>query len=173
MAAPKFAPESPVDDPRSYGSPDVVPERWTPDRPAEIEGFQPEGPGLGYQGPDQGYALVLAERFTDRLRLAEGERVEDALSGGVAVATRRASMFGRAPVGPDLTVAFTIWGFLDPDPPAALVELRRPLFEGVADRHHYTQRRALVDRVPEASLRGTPADIAAGYPARWKELIGE
>jgi hypothetical protein len=172
MAAPKFAPESPVDDPRSYESPDVVPKQWTPDRPAEIEGFQPEGPGLGYQGPDQGYALVLAERFADRLRVAAGERPEDAVSGCVALATRRASLFGRAPVTPDLTVAFTIWGFLDPEPPAELAAVRGALFEGVADRHHYSQRRVLVDRVPEATLRSTPAEVTAAYPARWKELIG-
>jgi hypothetical protein len=173
MAAPKFAPESPVDDPRSYESPDVVPKQWTPDRPAEIEGFQPEGPGLGYQGPDQGYALVLAERFTERLHLAAGERQDDAIAGCVALATRRASLFGRAPVTPDLAVAFTVWGFLDADPPAELVAVRAPLFAGVADRHHYTQRRALVDRVPEATLRITPAEVAAAYPARWRELIGD
>jgi hypothetical protein len=172
MAAPQFAPESPSDEPRSYESPDFVPRQWSPDRKAEITGFQPEGPQLGYQGPDQGYALTLAARFADRLHLLDGESGEDATSGCVALATRRASLFGRAPVTPDLTIAFTVWGFLDPDPPAALAELRRDLFEGIADRHHYTQRRTVVDMVPESTLRSTPQQITAAYPERWRELIG-
>ena len=32
------------------------------------------GPGMGHQGPDQGYALKLAQRFAGRLVLAGGER---------------------------------------------------------------------------------------------------
>ena len=172
MAAPKFAPESPVGQPRSYESPDHVPRAWAPDRKAEISGFQPEGPQLGFQGPDQGYALTLGDRFRDKLQLGAGERADDAIAGCVALALRRASLFGRAPVSPDLTIAFTVWGFLDASPPAELVALRRRLFEGVANSHHYTERRALVDAVPEATLRLTPAQIAAAYPERWQELVG-
>ena len=63
MAAPEFVPVPPALRPRLYRSPDHVPEAWLADRPADIAGRQPEGRGLGYQGPDQGYALVLAERF--------------------------------------------------------------------------------------------------------------
>src|SRR5947208_15822178 len=107
MAAPKFAPVSPVDDARVYGSPDVVPASWKPDRPAEITGFQPEGGRLGYQGPDQGYALSLAGQFRDRLHLQPGERAADAVQGCLGIALRRASMFSRAPVVHDLTIAFT------------------------------------------------------------------
>ncbi len=65
------------------------------------------------------------------------------MAGCTAVALRRASLFGRAPVIHDLRIAFTIWGYLDAAPPAELVELRRPLFEGVANSlHHYEERRA-------------------------------
>ena len=86
---------------------------------------------------------------------------------------RRASMFGRAPVIHDLRIAFTIWGFLDAAPPAELVDLRRPAFEGVANSlHHYDARRALVDSVPEATLRQTLDQVRAAYPARWRELLG-
>ena len=112
------------------------------DRPADISGRQPAGPRLGYQGPDQGYALTLAARLRPEVRTQPGERLDDAVSGGTAVALRRASMYGRAPVIHDLRLAFTIWGYLDPSPPADLVELRRRLFEGVANSlHHYDELR--------------------------------
>jgi hypothetical protein len=149
-----------------------VPEGWLADRPADIAGRQPEGRGLGYQGPDQGYALVLAARFRGRLQLQPGEGEDDAIEGALNVALRRASLFGRAPVIHDLTVAFAIWGFLDPDPPADLVALRRPLFEGVGHPFHYGERRAIVDMVPEETLRLMPVDVQAAYPGRWQELLG-
>src|SRR5262245_44193267 len=79
MASPNFVPTDPVDRPRSYASPDHVPERWLADRPADLSGRQPVGDGLGFQGPDQGYALVLAERFRDRLHLQPQEKFEDAV----------------------------------------------------------------------------------------------
>ncbi len=173
MAAPKFAPVSPIDDARGYESPDHVPGPWVADRPADISGRQPAGPRLGYQGPDQGYALTLAARLRPEVRTQPGERLDDAVSGGTAVALRRASMYGRAPVIHDLRLAFTIWGYLDPSPPADLVELRRRLFEGVANPlHHYDELRALVDSVPESTLRGTPDEIRSAYPAQWRDLLG-
>jgi hypothetical protein len=173
MAAPKFARVSPVDDARAYASPDVVPPSWKPDRPADLIGFQPEGPRLGYQGPDQGFALKIANGFSDRLQLQPGERSVDAVQGCLGIALRRASIFSRAPVVHDLTIAFTIWGFLDSTPPAELLAARARLFEGVSNTlHHYDEARELVDMVPEATLRMTPAQVKAAYPARWKELVG-
>ena len=173
MAAPKFAPVSPVDDPRVYGSPAVVPASWKPNRPADIPGFQPEGTRLGFQGPDQGFALKIASGFRDRLQLRPGEHAADAIQGCLGVALRRASMFSRAPVVHDLTIAFTIWGLLDSDPPAELANERTRLFEGVSNTlHHYDEARAIVDMVPEPTLRMTPAQVAAAYPGRWKELLG-
>jgi hypothetical protein len=173
MAAPKFAPVSCVDDPRVYGSPDVVPGSWKPNRPADLVGFQPEGARLGNQGPDQGFALKIANGFRDRLQLQPGEHATDAVQGCLGIALRRASIFSRAPVVHDLTIAFTIWGLLDSDPPAELKTLRARLFEGVSNTlHHYDEARALADMVPEATLRMTPAQVAAAYPERWKELLG-
>src|SRR6185436_21171318 len=131
MAAPKFAPVSPVDDSRVYGSPDVVPGSWKPNRPADLTGFQPEGSRLGYQGPDQGFALKIANGFRDRLQLQPGESAADAIQGCLGIALRRASMFSRAPVVHDLTIAFTAWGFFDEHPPDQLVAERHRLFEGV------------------------------------------
>jgi hypothetical protein len=173
MAAPKFAPVTPLDAARGYESPDHVPETWTADRPAEIQGRQPVGARLGYQGPDQGYALTLAARLRPEVLVQAGESVDDALSGCTAIGLRRASIYGRAPVMPDLRIALTMWGFLDPAPDAELVALRRPRFIGVANPlHGYEERRALVDGVPEASLRQTPDQVAAAYRAGWRPLLG-
>ena len=171
MAAPKFAPVTPLDRTRGYESPDHVPGAWRANRPAEVHGRQPVGPRLGYQGPDQGYAIALAERLRGEVRCQAGESVDDAMSGCTATAMRRASLFGRAPVTPDLRIAFTIWGFFDESPPAELVDVRRREFEGVADSNHYEQRRTLVDSVPEATLRQTLEQVRAAYPASWRTLL--
>jgi hypothetical protein len=174
MAAPKFAPVSQNDVVRSYGSPDYVPTAWEPDRPAEIVGRQPVGERLGYQGPDQGYVLSLVERFRSRIIATSGESVNDAIAGCVNIALRRASLFGRAPVIHDLTIAFTIWGWLDADASPELVARRKELFEGVANtNHHYTAGRRLADLVPDATLRLDPARAAEAYNSgKWRDLTG-
>ena len=173
MAAPKYSPVRPLDDPRSYASPDHVPDPWTGGRPADVDGRQPSGARLGFQGPDQGYALTLAALVRPDVQTQAGESVDDAVSGCTAIALRRASLYGRAPVIHDLRIGFTIWGFLDPSPPADLVALRRPLFEGVANSlHHYDERRSLVDSVPEATLRMTPDQVRSSYPGSWSALLG-
>jgi len=174
MAAPKFAPVSPNDVVRTYESPEYVPTSWEPDRPAEIVGRQPVGERLGYQGPDQGYVLSLAERCRSRVIVTSGESVNDAIAGCVNIALRRASLFGRAPVIHDLTIAFTIWGWLDADPPSDLVSRRKELFEGVANtNHHYTEGRMIADLVPESTLRLDPAKAAEAYGGgKWRELTG-
>ncbi len=172
MAAPKFAPVTPLDRARGYESPDYVPESWHADRPAEVRGRQPVGERLGSQGPDQGYALRLAELLRPEVRVQAGESVDDALAGCTEIGLRRASLYGRAPVIHDLRMALTMWGFCDPDPPAELVEERRAAFLGVADPlHHYEERRALVDSVPEATLRQTPEQLRSSYPSGWRTLL--
>lgn len=144
-----------------------------PDRPGEIEGFQPEGPQLGSQGPDQGFALRIASQLEPKLRLQPGEDTNDVIHGCLGVALRRASIYSRAPVVHDLTIAFTIWGFYDAAPPADLVEFRASLFEGLRHvAHHYTEARVVADMVPESTLRMTPAQVADAYPAGWRDLVG-
>jgi hypothetical protein len=172
MAAPKFAPVSPVEDARSYSSPDYVPRAWSPTRPADIEGFQPQGVRLGYQGPDQGFGIKIANTFRSKLQLQPGESADDAIKGCLGIGLKRASLFSRAPVIHDFTIAFTVWGFLDANPPADLLTLRAELFEGTASHHGYEHQRHLADMVPEATLRMTPQQAAAAYPGRWRDLVG-
>jgi hypothetical protein len=174
MAAPKFSPVGTADTAAPYyTSPDHVPDQWMPDRPGEIDGFQPEGRQLGNQGPDQGYALKIAAQLRPRLQVQADENTDDAIRGCLEVALRRASMFSRAPVVHDLTIAFTIWGLYDTSPPAELVDLRRTMFEGLRHvGHHYAESRAVADLVPEATLRMTPAAVTAAYPAEWRSLLG-
>ncbi len=172
MAAPQFVPSPAIDASRSYSSPPMGPTSWVPDRPAEVVGFQPEGDQLGYQGPDQGFALKIANGFTDRLRLERGEHAEDAIKGCLGIALRRASMFSRAPVVHDLTIAFTIWGFLDVAAPAELMAARQERFAGLGHGGHYKEARAIVDMVPEATLRMTPQQVADAYATGWRSLVG-
>ncbi len=172
MAAPKSAPAGERET-HYYSSPDVVPEVWLPERPGEVEGLQPVGRRLGAQGPDQGFALTIAERLAPRLHLHGQERRDDAIRGCLGIALRRASLFSRAPVVHDVTIAFTMWGFFDENPPDDLIARRPQLFEGVGNViHHYAEGRKIADLVPESTLRMTPDQVAAAYPARWRELTG-
>ncbi len=142
------------------------------DRPGEVVGAEaPTGPGLGCQGPDQGYALKLAERFTGRLVLADGEREDDALAGCCAVGLRRASLFGRAPVVHDLRLALELFGFLI-DADAALVTWRRAHFAGAAGHHGYHVKLHLADLVPTDTLRLTPAAAAEARAENWRTPLG-
>ncbi len=167
MAAPDYVPPTQADAPRQPLS--IPPgRRWTATRPADLQHGQPIGPRLGRPGPDQGYAFKLAERFHGRLRLAEGEHEEDVVAGTVAVALRRASMFGRAPVIHDLELAFGLFGYLD-DAPHDLVTWRRALLAGAA--HQYWEQREVVDTVPSETLRLTPAQVRSRLH-EWKTLTG-
>jgi hypothetical protein len=109
--------------------------------------------------------LRLAHLFEDRLVLSEGESGHDAIAGCMGVALRRAALFGRAPVAPDLELALRLFGFLGPTP-ADQVEFRRPLFSGAG--HHYWDQRVIADLVPEETLRLRPGDVEG---RDWKSLI--
>ena len=171
VAAPSYVPAT-AKAPSIYRSPPRRGDPWVADRPGEVVGGESSaGPGLGNQGPDQGYALNLAERFAGRLTLAPGEREDDALAGCVAVALRRASMFGRAPVMHDLRVALELFGFLD-DADAELVAWRRTRFAGAAGHHGYHLKVRLADQVPAESLRLTPASAATARAADWRTPLG-
>ena len=84
---------------------------------------------------------------------------------------KRSALFGRAPVVHDLTAAFTIYGFLDSDPPAELAQERAELFAEVKSNHHYSERRHLVDRVSEDMLMSSHEAIAVQYQSDWRQLF--
>jgi hypothetical protein len=167
VAAPDFVPTDPTEQVRRYHSPPRRPDSWWAQRPADLLVGQPAGDLLGNIGPDQGYALKLARQFEGKLHLGRVAH-DDAVSGCLAVAMKRSSLFGRAPVIHDLTAAFTIFGFLDPNPPADLVAWREPLFAEVRSSHHYAERRAIADLVPAEVLRQPHGTIADTYRQAWR-----
>ncbi len=172
MAQPKHVPRQPAEEARYYESPPVRDPSWRADRPGEVVTVgQPEGDRFGNQGPDQGYVLKLARRFEGELTLSVHEEEADAVAGCVGVALKRASLFGRAPTIHDLTVAFTVWGFLSEHPRPELVGLRRHLFEEVSNPHHYAEARRVVDMVPAEVLRLPPAEVKARQAADWRSVL--
>jgi hypothetical protein len=141
---------------------------WRADRPGDLQSPDlPQGRRLGHQGSDLGYGIKLARRFIDKLHLAEGESVDDAVAGCFAVGTKRSSMLGRAPVIYDFELAYRLWGFLN-RAPADLVEFRKPLFQECS--HDYDRQRDIADRVPDSTLQMSPADVAAQL-SDWRRLI--
>ena len=170
MAAPEHVPVDKTRPVRAYASPPRLPESWRAERPGDLAGGQPHGDRLGNQGPDQGYVLTLAARFAGKLTLTAGEHERDALAGAAMVALKRASLFGRAPVVHDLTIALTIWGFLG-EAPAELVALRKGLFEEIAHPHHYAEQRRAADLVPDDVLRQTPQQVTEAHRRDWRGLL--
>ncbi len=172
MSAPTHVPGR-VNQKKLYNSPPRRAGSWKADRPGEVIGTaQPAGPALGNQGPDQGYVLKLAARLKDELVLAPGEHAADALHGATAVALRRASLYGRAPMIEDLRLALTLFGYLGPAPDE-LVALRRELFDEVHHSTiHYFAAREIADMVPEATLRMSLGGVAAACATDWKAPLG-
>ena len=170
MAAPEYVPQPAIKHVRSYESPPRRPESWVADRPGDREGGFVRADRFGSPGPDQGYIWVLARRFHGRLQLASDENEDDALAGCVAVALKRASLLGRAPVIHDMQVALTVWGFLG-DAPPDLIAYRQPLFAEVANPHHYPEQRHIADLVPDDVLRRSPDEVAVARRADWKSVL--
>jgi hypothetical protein len=153
MTQPSFVPIAEADQVRPSLRLEV-PGSWTTDRPAELRiPVRPAGPSMGTPGSDQGFALRLARRFEEKLRLAPDESPEDVVVGVALVAAKRSALFGRAPSVHDVRAALNLWGFLD-DAPADVVDARRRAFRSVA--HDYVLQRALVDAAPEEALRPAP-----------------
>jgi hypothetical protein len=152
MAVDPYVPVGPEDAPRQSLA--IPPARgWRADRPGDIDpvvGVGCQGLLFGTPGPDSGYALTLAQRFRDRIKVVEPETVGDAEALAAGLAMRRAALFGRAPVASDLEVAFTLFGWLGAPPPE-LPEWRRFAVAGV--EHDYARRLSLIDAVPEDLLR--------------------
>ncbi len=170
MAAPDYVPTDPVQNVRSYASPPSRGGVWKANRAGDLAAGQPVGARLGSQGPDQGYALTLVRLFADKLHCGALDR-EDVEAVCVALAMKRSAVFGRAPVVHDLTVAFTVWGFLDESADDELVTLREDLFPQVRSNHHYAERREIVDRVSEDVLRQTPGQVETRYRADWRQNL--
>lgn len=96
--------------------------RWSPSRPGELgsPGEVPWGGPFGTPGPDAGYARTLAARRD--LALVDGERRADAEAAVAAVASARASFFGRGPTPRDVEVAATILAYDRAGVPAAVAD---------------------------------------------------
>lgn len=171
MAAPKYVPTAPRDVVRSYHSPPRRPAPWRADRPGELTGRQPLADRLGVPGPDPGYVLRLVSSFRGTLTLHAGESESDAVSGAMAVALKRSGLVGRAPVMDDLRVAFGVWGFLDADPAAELVELRRERFEEVHHPYYYEERRRIADAVPAQVLLRPHDEILRMHASDWRSCL--
>jgi hypothetical protein len=158
MTQPTFVPISEADQVRPARHL-LVPGPWTTSRPAELKTpTAPRGRSVGTPGTDAGFALRLVGRFAHDLQLGEGETEHDALYGCGLIAARRAALFGRGPSIYDVQFALALWGFLV-DAPPALRSARRQAFSAVS--HDYVAQRALVDAIPEATLRLSPAGAQA------------
>jgi hypothetical protein len=172
MSAPEFVPHKAGRSDKAYESPPRRPDPWLAVRPGDLQSqLRTNAPGLGVQGPDQGYALVLARRLRDQLYLTEGESADDAIAGSLAVGLRRAALFGRAPVIHDLRLAFDLFGFLDGDAPKDQIDFRKALFAELHSSHHYGEVRELAMLVPEQTLRMTAGQVAARR-GEWRALLG-
>jgi hypothetical protein len=171
VTQPSFVPIAEVDQVRPALRLET-PRAWVQDRPAELRfPVRSAGRHFGTPGPDQGYALRVAKRFEERLRLRGDESAEDVVVGAALLASRRAALFGRAPAVHDVETALSIFGFLDDDVPEGLAGVRREAFSGAA--HDYDVQRDLVDLVPEEALRlradEVRTEVASG---RWETLVG-
>ena len=159
MTQPTFVPIAEADQVRPAMHLDV-PGIWITDRPAELVGpTMRKGANIGTPGTDSGFALRLAHRFQDELRLGEGESAHDVLLGVGLVAAKRAALFGRGPSIYDIKLALNLWGFLG-EVPADVQATRRALFSSLS--HDYVAQRALVDSVPEETLRQSPEQVRVG-----------
>ncbi|NNN10742.1 MAG: hypothetical protein HKL83_02655 [Acidimicrobiaceae bacterium] len=122
---------------------------------------QHRGDRRGSPGPDMGYALKLGQRLKGTLELSPHEHEEDAIAAVVALAMKRASLFGRAPVSTDLEVSASLLGYRG----GVSLEIKAKtakLTFGVS--HDYQRLRTLVDSVIEESLR-LPLDKAKALAA--------
>jgi hypothetical protein len=158
-----FVPERLEEEPRQ--EPNLPPgvkmpaaRQWFADRPGDLPAGWPTGKLLGSPGPNVGYALTLANRVRDQFVLASHEHIDDAVAVVAEIAMRRAAMFGRAPVMPDIEIGMQIMGYLG-SAPQDFVDWR---VRAVKRAHHnYYERRSLVDAIPVDILRLVPSALLA------------
>jgi hypothetical protein len=118
--------------------------------------MQPKGALLGSPGPNVGYALRLANRVRDRMKLEPHEEGDDAVAVVAAIAMKRAATFGRAPTVNDVDFAMELLGYLG-DAPEDVRTWRPDVVRAAA--HDYTVRRAVVDTVGTGLLRLPISDL--------------
>jgi len=127
---------------------------------------------MGNQGPDQGYVYKVLAELRDELQLADGEHRADVETGLAAVALRRASLYGRAPMRGDVALAMEILGYRR-SAQDELVRWRQARMEGLHHTAiHYARARALADAVPEATLRMNVEAAGEASKADWREPLG-
>lgn len=133
---------------------------WEPGRPGDEAAETDALPaGLaGTPGPNVGFALTLASRAKDRLRLEPNEHTDDAVAAVAEIAMKRAAGFGRAPTVVDIDVAIELLGYGAPAT-GAIGSWRPAAVRHVA--HSYPRRRALVDAVSPEVLRLPPTEVGA------------
>ena len=145
-----------------------TPQRWVPDRPAELGAMRgsavEQGKFLGTPGPDSGYALKLARIAIDKLKLSHDEHRDDVIAVIAAVGIKRASLYSRAPVIHDVNFALRLFGYLGDDIPEELKAYRRSLMRGAA--HDYFQLRQIIETIPVSTLEIKEAGIDALH---WRE----
>ena len=131
---------------------------WRADRPGDLHGAQPRGDLLGSPGPNNGYALALANRAASRLALAPGERCEDALAVVGELAMRRAASFGRAPVMDDVETVLLVLGYQGGCAPE-FAEWRAHVVEGAHEE--YPRRRVMCHALDLDALRLGPRAVSS------------
>lgn len=165
MAAPEYVPTPPLTR-HWYKSPTRRPGSWVADRPGEIGGLQPQGERLGSPGPDQGFVDHLLDTVEDGLVAGPHEHVADLRAAVGAVALKRASLYGRAPVIHDVTAAITLLGFDKPAPSGEAGERRALLLAECHHPHFYVRLREIADKVPAEALKRPISEITAAV-AEW------
>ncbi|HEY9557729.1 MAG TPA: hypothetical protein VIR58_13410 [Acidimicrobiales bacterium] len=170
MSAPEHVPVGPLDAPRVGDLERFPPPRRPEDRVVRHADMTtvPRESGYGTPAPDAGFALLLAERFADRLQLAPGEHLRDAYFAASMLAIKRASRFGRGPVITDVEIGFTLLGYLG-DGSSELARWRAHDLAGIA--HDYHLQRHVANLVADDVL-AQPVEQIRSRPDTWLAAFG-
>ena len=110
--------------------------------------------------------------------LEPGEHAEDVLAGAVAIALRRAAIFGRAPVTADIELALELFKYLVGDegtwPTSELVAVAPRAVRRCGARLLAPQRRSPTRSRsrPFGSSRATVVERLEAEPGSWSQLVG-
>ena len=115
---------------------------------------------MGTPGPDSGFALRLAQRFEHELKLGEGESEHDVLLGVALIAVEAGRAVRAGPLRLRRALRARTSGASSTTRRPTSQAARRAAFSSIS--HDYVAQRALVDSIPEETLRLTPEDAAAG-----------